>query len=491
MTGSFRTKSPAKRLQAVKGDHVQSSKPRDGGTTSFKRQKTRRPKQRSQSAIDSNRKAGRNMIDVSGCNEQEARRRLDDFWAPPELSFGKSKPARMKRSKTPDSTSAEGYIDSTICRRHSDPSESSKAPKSLISLPGEGFERKPPQAQRPGTPQSLPRRNSRSVDTTGKESLDERMKTLFLKEAAGEGRGLIPSTAKTLELERLRMEQIEREERARQAAKVAAEKAARELRLRRKRPLKSIVEPLIPTWDDRVVNVAESRDLLKVVTKSREGTELRVKDFATLLGHHSWLNDEIINTYIEWIVHAANEAAVADYRARAEKAPTVPRFIAHNSFFYENLKNKGASSTERLMKRKKAPGILLMEVDSVFVPICSGSHWTIGVVRPAVKTIEYFDSMGNRPRLFFEIMRTWLKFQLKEKYIAEEWEEPSTACARQSNGYDCGVFVCTNAFCVALGLETSCYREHDMTQQRRNIAAVLINMGFNGDFAWNQPGLLS
>ena len=97
--------------------------------------------------------------------------------------------------------------------------------------------------------------------------------------------------------------------------------------------------------------------------------------------------------------------------------------------------------------------------------------------------------MGGNPQSFIKLMREWLKFQLGEKYVEDEWSTPRTACAHQSNGYDCGVFVCTNAFCVALGLDTSCYDECDMPQQRRNIAAVLINRGFIGDFAWNEKGL--
>jgi sentrin-specific protease 1 len=124
----------------------------------------------------------------------------------------------------------------------------------------------------------------------------------------------------------------------------------------------------------------------------------------------------------------------------------------------------------------------LLEVDSVFVPICKGAHWTVGAVRPVAKTIEYFDSMGGNGQQFTDLMRKWLAFQLGDAYIEEEWKVPRTACARQTNGYDCGVFVCTNAFCIALGLDTSCYAENDMTQQRRNIAAVLINRGFTGDF---------
>lgn len=266
-------------------------------------------------------------------------------------------------------------------------------------------------------------------------------------------------------------------------------KAAKELRLVRRRPLKPLVQPLSSRWQSSVEE-AQYRSAQEVITTSIGGTELRLKDFQTLLGRNAWLNDEIINSYIEWIVDAANRVAAEAPDVYGESgANKAPKFLAHNSFFYENLVKKGPSSTERLMKRKKAPGTALLDIDTVFVPICKGAHWTVGVVRPVARTIEYFDSMGGNAHPFVNLMRQWLAFQLGDAYKEEEWKVPRTACAHQSNGYDCGVFVCTNAFCVALGLDTACYTERDMTQQRRNIAAVLINRGFTGDFDFVRGGL--
>lgn len=268
----------------------------------------------------------------------------------------------------------------------------------------------------------------------------------------------------------------------------AAIRAAKELRLIRRSPLKPLIQPLNSEWEEVVNHALWTNNPNEVLTTSIGGTELLPKDFQRLLGRNAWLNDEIINSYIEWVVDASNRAATA-LSGSAESASKVPKFIAHNSFFYENLIKKGPSATQGLMRRKKAPGTSLMEVDSVFVPICKGSHWTLGVVRPVAKTIEYFDSMGGSGTQFTNLMRSWLAFQLGDSYIQEEWKVPRTACAHQTNGYDCGVFVCTNAFCVALGLDTSCYRECDMTQQRKNIAAVLINRGFTKDFDFAAGGL--
>jgi Ulp1 family protease len=329
----------------------------------------------------------------------------------------------------------------------------------------------------PTTPESLPQDDSDiSQDTPEQEELAEALSKLL--GADGDETDASPLTPSGF----VNQKRIHLAKERKVREKQAALKAARELRLRRRHPRKPLVRPLEYEWDDIVNQVIYSKDHQRTITTSIGGTELRLKDFATLLGRGAWLNDEIINSYIEWVVDAANKVAIAQAKEFDEPTSTVPKFIAHNSFFYENLIKKGPTSTQGLMRRKKAPGLSLLEVDSVFVPICKGAHWTVGVVRPIAKTIEYFDSMGGNPQPFIKLMRDWLKFQLGEKYIESEWSTPRTACAHQSNGYDCGVFVCTNAFCVALGLDTTCYDQSDMIQQRRSIAAVLINRGFFGDF---------
>ncbi|KUJ23115.1 cysteine proteinase [Mollisia scopiformis] len=447
---------------------------------------------RSKSVVDEYRRAVRGAADVTHCkDDEEARKHLDKFWEPPELGYSKPKPKPYKATKpppTPDSLpqgrgperrhSDSSFSPGASTNSHVSPDTRSKS-KGFISSWGHA----------PATPESLPQDDMPS--TAAKGGLVEALESLFL--GKGLDFGPKPSERKLAELaegQRIRELKAEEERTARQREKIRRViQDAKHRRLARQFPSKALVEPLVTKWDTIVSN-AQYGHHDKTITTSLEGTELRSKDFNTLLGQRSWLNDEIINTYIEWIVVAANEAASAEAKAFGETPSPVPKFIAHNSFFYVNLRNKGPSSTDRLMKRKKAPGASLMEVDTVFVPICQGAHWTIGVVRPVAKTIEYFDSMGGSPAEFIRQMRGWLKHQLGSKYREEEWTTPNTKCAVQTNGYDCGVFVCTNAFCVASGIDTSCYKQEDMTPQRRCIAAILINRGFKEDFQWGRQGLL-
>ena len=76
------------------------------------------------------------------------------------------------------------------------------------------------------------------------------------------------------------------------------------------------------------------------------------------------------------------------------------------------------------------------------------------------------------------IARKFLASFLGPAYKDKDWVEVDTISPRQRNGYDCGVFVCTNGECIASGVSIDCYDENDMTTQRSRIAAVLLNEGF-------------
>ncbi|KAH6711117.1 hypothetical protein DL95DRAFT_516786 [Leptodontidium sp. 2 PMI_412] len=470
-------------------DHIQSSSQRLDGTVTLKRQRTRNTggRARPKSAGDVNYtnhvpQSGKGQIDFHNAQNDDQRAEiLNAFWEPPAFKFPSAKMASA--SKSSKGTPVEA-LDESLSGLRLDPAESPLTPPSSIRHSPQQYESltpRTPASRIPNTPESLPRTSIRPSKSTSNLGQGDCVKTFFDDE-----RGLQElqiATNKKIELAALKRDKERRE-------LAEKRKAAKQRRLTRQAPLKPLIQTLDTKWNTRVTEVQYSREFSRTLTKSFEGTELRVKDFATLLGHAAWLNDEIINTYIEWIVIAANKAAAVEAEAAGEAVSTVPKFLAHNSFFWNNLRDKGPKSTERLMKRKKAPGTSLLEVDTVFIPINKGAHWTIGLVRPVARTIEYLDSMGGQGADVIQILTGWVKNQLGSQYDEKEWTVPRTPCAYQSNGYDCGVFLCTNALCVALGIHPDCYHQRDLKQQRKNIAAVLLNRGFEGDFKWDSEGFL-
>jgi sentrin-specific protease 1 len=440
-------------------------------------------------AVNGYRKAGRGTLDYKGCEtDEEIQRRNDDFFSPPELwplnASSKFASARIPEDSDVSSDEEKGaqYLPSP---RPSDEPMSPRMPKSRTATRhpdlSPRFAPESTLAKLPQTPESLANSQSPEADDG---DISKRLEGLLVTPADDQEQELGLNVSS---LVRRRQEKEAKARREEEKEKAILDAKAR--RLSRRNPLRPLVQPLSEKWEDRVRTAQRERGSQRVLVTAIRGTELAAKDFATLLGHRSWLNDEIINAYLEWIEDAANKAAVAEAKASGEPASDVPKFIAQNSFFYNNLVKKGPQQSERLMKRKKAPGKSFMLVDTMFVPVNNGAHWTVGVVRPVAKTIEYFDSLGGSDRFFVNHMRKWLQFQLGDAYREDEWTVPGTGCAIQSNSWDCGVFVCTNSFCVAFGLDTSCYIEPDMIQQRRNIAAVLLNRGFVGDFEWGKSGL--
>ncbi|KAG0651327.1 Ubiquitin-specific protease 1 [Hyphodiscus hymeniophilus] len=435
------------------------------------------------SAVHGDHQAGRGMVDYKGCQtDEDYAKRNDDFWAPPNLDLlDLGKTSKSQWSRTPEESEDEesSKKQDYKSRRHSYEIPSPRTPQSMSPEP---HTRQGARLGLPRTPDSLsrPTHLTQAVDDG---DITKRLEGLLVTpEDREEKLGLAVS--------RFQRDLLEKKAKERAAnAKAAALRAAKQRRLTRRNPLRPLVQPLDEGWENKVRAARSEHDPSRVLVKAIKGTELRAKDFATLLGNSSWLNDEIINAYLEWIEDAANIAASLEAKTSGERISEVPKFLAHNSFFFNTLRDKGPAQLDRLMRRKKAHGKSLMEVDTMFVPICKGSHWTVGVVRPVAKTIEYFDSFGGSAAPFVQLMRSFLKFQLKDSYVEEEWTTPRTTSAEQNNGFDCGVFLCTNAFCVAFGLDTLCYTEMDMTQQRKNIAAVLLNRGFRGDFDWANSGL--
>ena len=258
-------------------------------------------------------------------------------------------------------------------------------------------------------------------------------------------------------------------------AKAAAEEAERRTRSHRRMPKEKLVKPLSKDWEIKIREAMSKGDHVALTT-TVSGTELRRKDFMTVLGERQWLNDEIINAYLEWIVEYANKKAGKNSRN------AIPKVIAHNSFFYKNIATQGPQSVSRWMKRKKAEGKKLLEVETVLIPVNNASHWTIIVVSPKERTIEYLDSFSGASKIFIKHTKEWLAAELGNDWVEEEWRVLETRSAIQNNGYDCGVFCVTNAECVAGGVDTASYDGNDMTDQRQRIAGVLLNRGFGGDF---------
>ena len=270
------------------------------------------------------------------------------------------------------------------------------------------------------------------------------------------------------------------EEEARKAeearlAKIREEEEKRR-RLYRKKPGASLFPP--PS-DELVakVDAALRCNPNKEIAKNIRGSGITRAVFSRLLPqagdfNGGWLNDEIVNASVEQTVARALEQSGYDSHRRHK-----PRIHAFNSFFYAKLDKDGASKVLPWSRRAKIGGKDLLDVETIIIPINEGNaHWTLMVVSPAQRTVEYFDSFHTGGQQHYAKIRSWLEAELKEDFDANEWSFRPGLGPRQRNGKDCGVFVASTAKCVALGWDPEfSYSASDMEAQRYRIAAELIH----------------
>ena len=244
------------------------------------------------------------------------------------------------------------------------------------------------------------------------------------------------------------------------------------------------VRPLPDEWARRVGYVMGQANAGRVAT-TLAGDSLTRRDLLTCYTRHTWLNDEVINAYLSLIIDYLKRTT--GNLGRQDK----PRFHAFNSFFFSNLRDKGYDSVRRWASRAKIGGKDLLNVDTVFVPVHNGYHWTLIVVKPVDRTIEHFDSLGSSSQRFMAIIKEWLKRELGSSYVDDEWMTIPSASPQQNNGFDCGVFLLSTAKAVALGVDPTSYNASNIGTLRHKIVAELMNGGFKGAFEPSVGGHVS
>lgn len=271
---------------------------------------------------------------------------------------------------------------------------------------------------------------------------------------------------------------------AEEARKLAEEKARREIEERLARtgglrtPEQPLVSPVGSEWLQKAQATLRAGASTTLATTG-EGVDLRRHDFCKVVPPTEWLNDEIVNGSLHWLDQSINAAAgIADVKKKTRKC------LAMSSFFFKRLQEQGVSRTQRTLRRYGVEKRNLLDVDTILLPVCEHSHWTLLVVRPSKKTIAHMDSLnprGSQP--YISLVRAWLKDLLEDKFVEDEWNLVRHEAPMQTNGYDCGVHTITNGICVALGLNPiDSYSSKDMPLQRIRLACMLLNGGFKGDF---------
>ncbi|KAE9416892.1 hypothetical protein Angca_009064, partial [Angiostrongylus cantonensis] len=153
------------------------------------------------------------------------------------------------------------------------------------------------------------------------------------------------------------------------------------------------------------------------------------KDLSTLSGL-DWLNDEVINFYLQLVCQ------------RSMDAKNLPKVYAFNTFFYASISTKGYASVKRWTRK-----VDIFAYDILLVPIHLSVHWCVAVIDLAERRIDYYDSLLGRNQKCLDLLKNYLIEECKDKknqiFDFKGWQfNLRTDIPRQMNGSDCGVFLC-------------------------------------------------
>ncbi|KAJ4153280.1 hypothetical protein LMH87_009775 [Akanthomyces muscarius] len=214
-----------------------------------------------------------------------------------------------------------------------------------------------------------------------------------------------------------------------------------------------------------------------VLAKAADSTPLHRHDFCRVIPKTEWLNDEIVNGVLSWLDQAVNHiGGVDDPKSQTRKC------LVMTSFYYKQIKT-ACKNTQRTLKRKGVTKENLLKVNTILLPICEHSHWTLMVINPSKKTVAHVDSLNPRgTKSVTDLALMWMKDALDEKFVPAEWSTIKYDHPAQTNGYDCGVHTICNAICVAVGVDPfAAYKAAEMPALRLQMSAVLVNGGFTGE----------
>lgn len=147
-----------------------------------------------------------------------------------------------------------------------------------------------------------------------------------------------------------------------------------------------------------------------------------------------------------------------------------------SSFFLVKLEQSKKEKTFDSFVKSWCKREKVFKHDTVLIPInIANSHWTLVHIQPKKRKITYLDSFRGKNVSCVELVKEFLIERRKEERENEiMWQvEYRQDIPKQTNSYDCGVFVCLNAMAICLGQDPK-YKQQDIENFRKQIFLQIL-----------------
>jgi sentrin-specific protease 1 len=226
--------------------------------------------------------------------------------------------------------------------------------------------------------------------------------------------------------------------------------------------LKPLTDEQNEKWDKATTSKTDS-DVLVEKNSGKDYMCITVKDAKTLKPG-VWLNDAIIDFALDDIARRAKNVC-------ALRTQFVG-YLYKNSGEYNYDSVKSWTTEERL-------GYDILNCDKIFIPVNQNRvHWVLVIVYLSSKKILYYDSLGESDVECTNNVVKWIGdvYSSRKNEAVHEWEVNYVSTPKQTNKYDCGVFVCKYAEYAALGCKID-FEESNMEYFRRRILIDALEAG--------------
>jgi len=238
-------------------------------------------------------------------------------------------------------------------------------------------------------------------------------------------------------------------------------------------PISEEVEPVFLQPSTRSTIAADDRRRVATTCQGSPDEEVLVRlavsitrgDLKTLQARE-WLNDKIINGYMDWI----NRRDLATHGQRRT-------IYAFSCFFYSQLSVQRYSYAR---VHNWTNEIDVFELERLLFPIHvkKKNHWCLAVINLKAQRFEYYDSLGYSNTQCLPRLRRWLQDESQDKheraYSLAEWTDFQQKEKSQRNNYDCGVFTARAAECVARDVPLD-FTQEDISSLRILMSVQLLD----------------
>ncbi len=173
-----------------------------------------------------------------------------------------------------------------------------------------------------------------------------------------------------------------------------------------------------------------------------------------------WLTDECINMFFAYL------------------QGTDSRTLFMSTYFKNKLQTDTPLQVRAVLtKRLQTARLSFRQVNQILIP-CNlrDNHWTLVSIRTDLKTILHYDSLGGSTTLVYDCLN-WMQTVHADEglpFNRIQWTVGHGDSPVQTNGFDCGVFLCATALFLRAHLPLN-FTAEQMPRIRQRLASTILS----------------